>query len=70
MAGLGIQEGSGLIGQLDGVESQSDPDTGVLETDGQNAPVDLVELHQLQKVYEECHAVVHGVVTPAAVFTL
>lgn len=50
--------------------SQRHTDAGVLEADGQDALVNLVELHQLQQVDEEGHAVVHGVVPPAVVLAL
>lgn len=42
----------------------------MFEADGEDALVDLVELHQLQEVDEESHAVVHGEVLPAIVLTL
>lgn len=42
----------------------------MFEADGKDALVDLVELHQLQEVYEESQAVVHGEVLPAALLTL
>lgn len=42
----------------------------MFEAHRQDAFVDLVELHQLQQVYEERQAVVHGEILPAAVVTL
>lgn len=51
-------------------DSQRYTDAGVFEAHGEDALVDLVELHQLQEVDEERQAVVHGEVLPAAVFTL
>lgn len=50
--------------------SEHHADTGVLEAHGQDAFVDLVELHKLQEVNEERQAVVYGEVLPASVFTL
>lgn len=50
--------------------SEHNADTGVLEAHGQDAFVDLVELHELQEVNEERHAVVYGEVLPASVFAL
>lgn len=50
--------------------SEHHADTGVLEAHGQDAPVDLVELHKLQEVNEEGQAVVDGEVLPASVFAL
>lgn len=49
---------------------QCHTDAGVFKADGQDALVDLVELNQLQQVYEERQTVVHGKVLPACVFTL
>lgn len=51
-------------------DSQCHTDTGVFEAHGEDALVDLVELHQLQEVYEERQAVVHGEVLPASLFAL
>lgn len=44
--------------------------TGVLQAHGEDALVDLVELHQLQEVDEERQAVVHGEVLPASLLAL
>lgn len=45
-------------------------DAGMLEAHGKDALVDLVELHQLQQVYEQSQTVVHGEVLPVALLTL
>lgn len=50
--------------------SQSYADTRVFKAHGQDPPVDLMELHQLQEVDEQRQAIIHGVVLPAAVFAL
>lgn len=50
--------------------SEHHADTGVLEAHGQDAFVDLVELHKLQEVNEERQAVVDGQVVPASIFAL
>lgn len=42
----------------------------MFQAHGEDALVDLVELHQLQEVYEERQAIVHGEVLPASLFTL
>ncbi len=42
----------------------------MFEAHRKDALVDLVELHQLQEVYEERQAVVHGEVLPASLFAL
>lgn len=49
---------------------ECDTDTGVLEADRKDALVDLVELHQLQQVYEQSQTVVYGEVLPASLLTL
>lgn len=59
--------GGGSHGRL---ASEHHADTGVLEAHGQDAFVDLVELHQLQEVNEERQAVVYGEVLPTSVFAL
>lgn len=60
-------EGGGSHGAMG---SEHHADAGVLEAHGQDAFVDLVELHKLQEVNEECQAVVYGEVLPASVFAL
>lgn len=50
--------------------SEHHADTGVLEAHGQDAFVDLVELHELQEVNEERQAIVDGQVLPASIFAL
>lgn len=50
--------------------SERHADAGVFQAHGQDAFVDLVELHQLQEVNEECQAIVYGEVLPASVFAL
>lgn len=51
-------------------DSQRNAHTGVFEAHREDALVDLMELHQLQEVNEQRQAIIHGVVLPAAVFTL
>ena len=55
-------------GQRSGSERHTH--AGVLQAHGEDALVDLVELHQLQEVDEERQAVVHGEVLPASLLAL
>lgn len=49
---------------------QRDAYAGVFQAHREDPFVDLVKLHQLQKVYEQSRAVVYGVVLPPSVLKL
>lgn len=39
---------------------ECDASAGVFETNGQDAAVDLVKLHQLQQICKQCDAIIHS----------
>lgn len=50
--------------------SECHRDAGVFQAHREDSLVDLVELHQLQEVYKERQAIIHGEVLPASFFAL